>query len=86
MEWLLFFGFMLASLAALYFYISKRDLSLKMAKNYIQRNINRYIIEAQLNYGDNDSLELLHQWAKKINPENIEPGKLKIFKEFVKEL
>jgi hypothetical protein len=77
-------GFLIAIIYMIILQLGYNKIRKKFVEHYINENINRYIIEAQLNYSDLDNIELISRWITKINPHNIPPIRKKIFKEFVK--
>ena len=80
---LLFIGYILSCLASLYFYFYRRKLSKRIAENYMNKNINKLIIEAQLNYSASDNIVLISKWVKLISVDDMSPIEVEMFNEML---
>lgn len=80
---LLFVGYIASICFSLYFYHKRKELSVRIANNYINENINKFIIEAQLNYSGADNIRLISEWIKAINQDKLTDFEKELFNVFL---
>ena len=80
---LLFIGYLLSICVSLYYYWQREKLSIRIAENYINENINKYIIQAQLNYSGYDNIKLITEWIKAIDRNKLSDFENKLFDDFL---
>jgi hypothetical protein len=74
---------MLSICSSLYFYWKRNKLSIRVAEDHINGNINKFIIEAQLNYSGPDNIALISEWIKAIDQKKLKESEKELFNVFL---